>query len=78
MAFENEKWGKCFRNNCILSYNYADIFFLFQWFPGDVGFMTSFAVAGYGLGGVIWNPVETAFVNPQNIAVESVPGEEDK
>ena len=40
--------------------------------------MTSIALAGYGLGGVIWNPLETAYVNPNNIAVQDVPGEDDK
>ena len=37
---------------------------IFQWFPNAEGFMTSFCIAGYGFGGAIWNPVETAFVNP--------------
>ena len=40
--------------------------------------MTSIALAGYGLGGVIWNPLETGFVNPDNVAVQDVEGEEDK
>ena len=29
--------------------------------------MSSIAVAGYGFGSVIWIPLETAYVNPQNI-----------
>ena len=49
-----------------------------QWFPGDQGFMTSFAVAGYGFGGVLWNPLETAFVNPENVEVQGVGEGEDK
>ena len=40
--------------------------------------MGSFVIAGCGLGGVVWNPVETAFVNPNNIPVEEVEGQEDK
>jgi hypothetical protein len=34
--------------------------------------MGSIAVAGYGFGSVIWNPTETQFVNPQNIAPEFI------
>ena len=30
--------------------------------------MSSVAVAGYGFGGAIWIPLETAFVNPNNVA----------
>ena len=33
--------------------------------------MSSIAVAGYGFGAAIWIPIETAFVNPDNI--EAVP-----
>ena len=40
--------------------------------------MTSFAVAGYGFGGVLWNPLETAFVNPENVEVQGVGEGEDK
>ena len=29
--------------------------------------MSSVAVAGYGFGAAIWIPIETAFVNPNNI-----------
>ena len=55
------------------------IFVILQWFPGDRGFMGSFAVAGYGFGGVIWNPLETAFVNPDNVEPEVPPeGGDDK
>ena len=39
-----------------------------QWFPDDVGFMTSITLCGYGFGGVIWNPLETSFVNPDNVS----------
>ena len=33
-----------------------------------MGLMSSIVVAGYGFGGAIWVPLETAFVNPDNIA----------
>ena len=32
-----------------------------------MGLMSSIVVAGYGFGGAIWIPLETAFVNPDNI-----------
>ncbi len=52
---------------------------LSQWFPGDPGLMTSICVAGYGFGGVIWNPLETAYVNPDNVdAVQVDPDSDDK
>ena len=54
------------------------ISFISKWFPGDHGLMTSFALAGFGLGGVLWNPIETAFVNPENVPVQDVAGQEDK
>lgn len=34
--------------------------------------MSSFAVGGYGFGAVIWIPLETAFVNPDNINATAV------
>ncbi len=40
--------------------------------------MGSICVAGFGYGSVIWNPLETAYVNPNNIEAEEVPGEIDK
>jgi hypothetical protein len=40
--------------------------------------MGSFALAGYGYGAVIWNPLETAFVNPENIPPVTANGTEDK
>ena len=57
-----------------------------MWFPqhirGEVtaaslaqpvsGVITSLVVSGYGFGSLIWIPMETAFVNPDNLA----PGEE--
>ncbi|TRY72373.1 hypothetical protein TCAL_09716 [Tigriopus californicus] len=39
---------------------------ILKWFPAHKGTFASIAVAGYGFGSVIWNPVETAFVNPGN------------
>lgn len=38
--------------------------------------MGSIAVSGYGFGASIWNPLETVFVNPDNVKVEEVPGDD--
>jgi hypothetical protein len=40
--------------------------------------MGSIAVAGYGYGAVIRNPLQTAFVNPDNVDPVAPEGEEDK
>ena len=49
-----------------------------QWFPGKTGLMGSVTMAGFGYGSIIWNPLETAYVNPDNVSPVSVEGEEDK
>ena len=51
-----------------------------KWFPGRAGLMGSVCIAGFGFGSVIWNPLETQFVNPDNIPPEDIPGDnsEDK
>ncbi len=38
---------------------------------GNQGLMASIAIGGYGFGAVIWIPLQTAFVNPENF--EAVP-----
>ena len=38
--------------------------------------MSSFAIAGYGFGGVIWNPLETIFVNPDNLSPDDEVGDD--
>lgn len=48
---------------------------MLQWFPAHKGTFASIAVAGYGFGSVIWNPVETAFVNPGNEEAEYPDGD---
>ena len=49
-----------------------------QWFPAQFrGTFGSVVVAGYGFGSVIWVPMQTAFVNPDNVAVEEVEGQDD-
>ena len=45
---------------------------ILKWFlSGNQGLMTSIAVGGYGFGSMIWIPLQTHFVNPNNI--EAVP-----
>ena len=40
-----------------------------KWFGiSQRGSMGGLVVAAYGFGGVIWNPLETAYVNPDNVS----------
>lgn len=49
------------------------------WFPANPGSMSGIAIAGYGFGSVIWNPLETEYVNPENISPEeAADGSEDR
>jgi len=39
-----------------------------QWFPAHIrGLISSLVISGYGYGSLIWIPMETAFVNPDNV-----------
>lgn len=49
-----------------------------KWFPGKTGLMGSVTMAGFGYGSIIWNPLETVYVNPDNVSPVSVDGEVDK
>ena len=40
--------------------------------------MGSIVAAGGGFGALIWTPLQTAYVNPDNIAAVEVAGEEDR
>ena len=40
--------------------------------------MGSIVAAGSGFGALIWTPLQTAYVNPDNIAAVEVAGEEDR
>ena len=44
-----------------------------RWLYPCPGLMSSIVLAGYGFGSLIWIPLETAWVNPANLA----PGEGD-
>ena len=41
---------------------------ILKWFAsGNQGLMASIAISGYGFGATIWIPLQTGFVNPDNI-----------
>ena len=48
-----------------------------QWFPNKRGLMGSIVGAGSG-GSIIWIPLQTAYVNPDNVAAVEVDGEDDR
>ena len=48
-----------------------------QWFPDKRGLMGS--IVGLGSGGaIIWIPLQTAYVNPDNLPPVEVDGEDDR
>ena len=49
-----------------------------QWFPGKRGAVGSIVIAGAGFGATVWIPLQTLFVNPNNVAAVEVEGEEDR
>ena len=51
---------------------------LLQWFPGKRGAVGSIVIAGSGFGATLWIPLQTLFVNPNNIAAVEVEGQEDR
>ena len=45
-----------------------------KWFPkSKKGFVGSIVLSGYGYGSLIWIPLQTAFVNPDNVKAEYDP-----
>ena len=47
------------RFHCILGEKYLKLF--------PSGLVSSVVISGYGYGSLIWIPMETAFVNPDNV-----------
>ncbi|GFR70717.1 oxalate:formate antiporter-like [Elysia marginata] len=47
-----------------------------KWFPKRKGLVSGFVVAGFGGGAFIFNQVQTAFINPDNLAAEKDVGDE--
>ncbi|XP_077987972.1 apicoplast pyruvate carrier 1-like [Glandiceps talaboti] len=39
-----------------------------RWFPGRKGLVSGCIVAGFGFGAFIFNPIQTAFINPNNLS----------
>ena len=56
---------------------YVAVATVMKWFPGRTGLAGSVCIAGFGFGAVIWIPLETAFVNPDNVDPVEVEGVED-
>ncbi|OTF77535.1 hypothetical protein BLA29_013279, partial [Euroglyphus maynei] len=39
-----------------------------KWFPKQKGFVNGIIVAGYGLGALVFNYVQTSYLNPMNLS----------
>ncbi|TGZ55982.1 hypothetical protein CRM22_010237 [Opisthorchis felineus] len=42
------------------------------WFPQRRGIVSGLIVGGFGLGALIFTPIQTAFINPKNVKVDNV------
>ena len=42
---------------------------ILQWFPRSKGLVIGFIVGGFGLGSMLVTPIQTDYLNPDNIAV---------
>ncbi|VDP71527.1 unnamed protein product [Echinostoma caproni] len=42
------------------------------WFPNRRGLVVGMIVGGFGLGALIFTPIQTAFINPNNVKVDNV------
>ncbi|CAH8659911.1 unnamed protein product [Schistosoma rodhaini] len=42
-----------------------------SWFPGRRGLIVGIIVGGFGLGSLIFTPIQTAYINPSNLRVDS-------
>ncbi|KER24660.1 hypothetical protein T265_07708 [Opisthorchis viverrini] len=43
-----------------------------SWFPARRGLVVGLTVAGFGMGALVFTPVQTAFINPHNVLVDNV------
>lgn len=41
-----------------------------KWFPRNKGLLTGIIVAGFGFGGLIFTPLQTLYLNPDNLSVD--------
>ena len=51
---------------------------ILQWFPEKRGIVGSIVIAGSGFGPSLWIPLQTLYVNPNNVAAVEVEGEIDR
>ena len=49
-----------------------------QWFPEKRGLVGSIVIAGSGYGPTVWIPLQTLYVNPDNVAAVEAEGEIDR
>ena len=49
-----------------------------QWFPEKRGLVGSIVIAGSGYGPTVWIPLQTLYVNPDNVAAVEAQGEIDR
>lgn len=42
------------------------------WFPANRGMVVGMIVGGFGLGALVFTPIQTAYINPNNVKVDSV------
>ena len=67
------KVSSCITFRIVVKTNISNL----QWFPDKRGLMGS--IVGLGSGGaIIWIPLQTAYVNPDNIPPAEIPGEDDR
>ena len=55
------------RTIIFLELNIIDMLYLFQWLPESKGLAGGFLIAGFGGGALVFNYVQTAFINPHNL-----------
>ncbi|RTG89040.1 uncharacterized protein DC041_0000732 [Schistosoma bovis] len=42
------------------------------WFPEKRGLIVGIIVSGFGLGALVFSPIQTALINPTNVKVDNV------
>uniref|UniRef100_A0A183T0V7 MFS domain-containing protein n=1 Tax=Schistocephalus solidus TaxID=70667 RepID=A0A183T0V7_SCHSO len=57
-------------------FSYAVIFSVAaSWFPARRGLIVGIIVGGFGLGALVFTPIQTAFINPNNVAINQTTGQ---
>ena len=86
-----DKWLKGFQNilnyagdigcqSCVTNFGTpcTKIRSISQWFPEKRGLVGSIVIAGSGYGPTVWIPLQTLYVNPDNVAAVEAEGEIDR